>query len=164
MKFNDALWGVALLLLGGVLFVHVQGFPPMPGQRIGPGAMPSALAVGLALCGALLLLRGLRERGAARQGGSGAAWVELPEWFGSAPQVQGFAVLVAVNLLYVLGAQQIGFVLTGIIYLFSLMAVLRVPMLRALVLAVLLTVLIHFVFYKLLRVPLPWGLLQGVAW
>jgi len=36
--------------------------------------------------------------------------------------------------------------------------------LRALVLAVLLTLLIHFVFYKLLRVPLPWGLLQGVAW
>jgi putative tricarboxylic transport membrane protein len=160
LKFNDALWGVALLLLGGVLFVHVQSFPPMPGQRIGPGAMPSALAVGLGLCGALLLLRGLRGRAAEIRDGRAAAWVELPEWFGSAPQVQGFAVLVAVNLLYVLFAQQLGFVFTGIIYLFSLMAVLRVPVLRALVLAVLLTLLIHFVFYKLLRVPLPWGVLR----
>ena len=26
------------------------------------------------------------------------------------------------------------------------------------------TLIIHYVFYKLLRVPLPWGLLQGVAW
>jgi putative tricarboxylic transport membrane protein len=23
---------------------------------------------------------------------------------------------------------------------------------------------VHFAFYKLLRVPLPWGLLQPVAW
>jgi putative tricarboxylic transport membrane protein len=23
---------------------------------------------------------------------------------------------------------------------------------------------IHYAFYKLLRVPLPWGVLQGIAW
>jgi putative tricarboxylic transport membrane protein len=31
-------------------------------------------------------------------------------------------------------------------------------------LAVVVTLIIHYAFYKLLRVPLPWGLLQGVAW
>jgi putative tricarboxylic transport membrane protein len=31
-------------------------------------------------------------------------------------------------------------------------------------LAIVVTLLIHYVFYKLLRVPLPWGLLQKVAW
>lgn len=50
------------------------------------------------------------------------------------------------------------------IYLAGLMAVLRVPLWRSLWLAVVLTLLIHFVFYKLLRVPLPWGVLQAVAW
>ena len=54
------------------------------------------------------------------------------------------------NLLYILGAQQIGFVITGVIYLTSMMAVLRVPLLRAFVLGVVMTLIIHFVFYKLL--------------
>jgi putative tricarboxylic transport membrane protein len=31
-------------------------------------------------------------------------------------------------------------------------------------LALFLPVLIHLIFYKLLRVPLPWGVLQGIAW
>jgi putative tricarboxylic transport membrane protein len=29
---------------------------------------------------------------------------------------------------------------------------------------VLLTLAIHFCFYRLLRVPLPWGWLQPIAW
>jgi putative tricarboxylic transport membrane protein len=31
-------------------------------------------------------------------------------------------------------------------------------------LAVLLTLIIHTAFYKLLRVPLPWGVLKGFIW
>jgi len=30
--------------------------------------------------------------------------------------------------------------------------------------AVIATVLVHFAFYKLLRVPLPWGVLTPWAW
>jgi putative tricarboxylic transport membrane protein len=30
--------------------------------------------------------------------------------------------------------------------------------------AILATLLVHLVFYKFLRVPLPWGLLLPVAW
>ena len=41
---------------------------------------------------------------------------------------------------------------------------LRVPPWRALPIAVVATLVVHFAFYQLLRVPLPWGLLQGVAW
>ena len=76
----------------------------------------------------------------------------------------GFAVLVAVNLLYLLAAQRLGFVLTGIVYLAALMWVLQVKLLRALAIAVVMTLLIHYCFYKLLKVPLPWGVLQSIAW
>jgi len=48
--------------------------------------------------------------------------------------------------------------------LVALMAVLRVRPLRALALGLVMTLLIHYAFYKLLKVPLPWGLLQPVAW
>jgi len=161
VKFNDAVWGAALLAFAGALFWHVQGFPSIPGQRVGPSAMPGAIAVGLGVCGAILLVRGLRER--ARSDG-GAPWVALPEWFASRPQVIGFSVLVAVNLLYLFAVERLGFVIVGTIYLTALMAVLRVRPARALAIGVVMTLLIHYAFYKLLKVPLPWGLLQSVAW
>jgi putative tricarboxylic transport membrane protein len=78
--------------------------------------------------------------------------------------VIAFAVLVAVNLLYLFAVQRIGFVIIGSIYLTALMAVLRVRLGRALLVGVVMTLLIHYAFYKLLKVPLPWGWLQPVAW
>ena len=160
MKLHDALWGALLMLFAGALFVHVQGFPAMPGQKVGPAALPGALAVGLFVCGAILLVRGLRARSRA----GAARWVELPEWFASRPQVLGMAVLVGVNLLYVFAVDRLGFIVTGVIYLAALMWVLRVRLSRALPIAVVMTLLIHYAFYKLLKVPLPWGVLQSIAW
>ena len=159
MKFNDAVWGAALLVFAGALLWHVQGFPHIPGQSVGPSAMPGALAVGLGVCGAILLVRGLRASAA-----GGARWVTMPEWFASRPQVIAFAVLVAVNVLYLVGVQRLGFVLVGIVYLTALMSVLRVRFSRALPIAIVMTLIIHYCFYKLLKVPLPWGLLQPIAW
>ena len=46
----------------------------------------------------------------------------------------------------------------------SLFLVLRVAPGRAVLVAVIATLAIHFAFYKLLRVPLPWGVLMPVAW
>lgn len=160
MRFDDAIWGAALLVFAGALGWHVSGFPNIPGQSVGPYALPGALAVGLAVCGAILLVRGLRRRAAT----AGGAWMVLPVWFGSHRQVVGFAVLVGVNLLYLLAANRLGFIVVGTVYLTALMWVLRVPPLRAFGLGLILTLLIHAVFYKLLKVPLPWGLLQPVAW
>jgi putative tricarboxylic transport membrane protein len=161
VKFNDALWGAVLLVLAGALLLHVQGFPKIPGQQVGPSALPGALAVGLAVCGAILVVRGWRERTAA---GAAARWVERPAWFGARPQLQALAVLVGVNLFYLFAVQRLGFVLTGVVYLAALMWALRVPPVRALTIAVVATLVIHYCFYKLLKVPLPWGLLQPVAW
>jgi putative tricarboxylic transport membrane protein len=160
VKFNDALWGAALLVFAGALFVHAQGFPTIPGQQVGPRALPQLLALGLSVCGVLLCVRGLRAHAAL----VGARWVELPEWLGHRPQVLGVCVLVAVNLLYLWGVQRLGFIVCGTIYLAALMLVLRVRAARALPVAVVMTLLIHYCFYKLLRVPLPWGWLQPLAW
>lgn len=156
MKLNDALWGVLLLVLSGALLLHVRGFPTIPGQQVGPSALPAAIAVGLGVCGLVLVVRGWRGRA--------AGWAEWPAWLVARPQVLALAVLVGVNLLYLFAAQRLGFVLTGVIYLGALMWALRVRPLRALAIAVVATLLIHYCFYKLLRVPLPWGVLQAIAW
>ena len=161
MKLNDAVWGALLVLLGGALLVHVQGFPRIPGQSVGPGLFPGALGVGLAICGVLLLARGLRARIAHRDG---AEWLTWPAWARAPRQRLGFAVLVGVNVFYLLAIDRLGFVLTGTVYLAALMWVLRVRASRIVPLALVLTLLIHYAFYKLLRVPLPWGVLQPIAW
>ena len=161
MKFNDAVWGVLFALLGAAILWHVQGFPRIPGQQVGPGLFPGILGVGLAVCGLLLIVRGIRLRTA---NPAGAFWVALPEWAHAPRQRLAFAVLVAVNVLYLVVVDRLGFVLTGTIYLAALMGVLRVRPSRIVPIALVLTLLIHYAFYKLLRVPLPWGVLQSVAW
>jgi putative tricarboxylic transport membrane protein len=40
----------------------------------------------------------------------------------------------------------------------------RVPPGRAVLISLIATLVIHTAFYKLLRVPLPWGLLTPIAW
>jgi len=157
VKLRDAVWGVLLLLLAGALLVHARGFPAMPGQQVGPAALPTALAIGLAVCGAILLVKDLRAK-------PPPPWVEVPAWFASRPHVVALAVLLAVNVLYLAAIDRLGFIVTGIVYLTALMLALRVRPVRALVIAVACTLAIHYAFYKLLRVPLPWGVLQGVAW
>jgi putative tricarboxylic transport membrane protein len=159
VKLGDAIWGALLLVLAGSLLWHVQGFPKMPGQHVGPAVLPGAIAVGLGVCGALLLVRGLRARAAASM-----RWFEPPVWIGSRPHVLALATLVGVNVFYLLAVQALGFVLTGTICLFVLMWALHVRPARALALAIVMTLVIHYGFYKLLKVPLPWGVLQPIAW
>ena len=40
MKLNDAVWGALLALLGAAIVVHVQSFPRIPGQNVGPALFP----------------------------------------------------------------------------------------------------------------------------
>ena len=159
MKLNDAIWGALIALLGSAILWHVQGFPPMPGQRVGPAMFPGVLAVALMICGAVLIVAGLRARRAA-----GAPWSVAPVWLRSPPHVLAFAVLLASNVFYLLAVDRLGFLPTAFVYLAALMWVLRVRLAAVLPISLIMALLIHYVFYKLLRVPLPWGVLQGIAW
>ena len=53
MRINDAVFGVVLLALGVAVFWHVQSFPKIPGQNVGPALFPGIVAVGLIACGLL---------------------------------------------------------------------------------------------------------------
>jgi putative tricarboxylic transport membrane protein len=161
VKINDAIWGALFILFGGAVLFHIQGFPKIPGQNVGPALFPGSVAAGIAICGLLLIVRGLRARAAQ---GPGAAWVVLPEWLRSSKHVGGFAVFVAVNVFYLLAVDRLGFLIVGSIYLTALMWVLRVRLVRAVPIAIVTTLVIHYAFYKLLKVPLPWGVLTPFAW
>jgi putative tricarboxylic transport membrane protein len=72
-------------------------------------------------------------------------------------------VLVSV-VFYALLLGRLGFLITATLLLSILFAAFGVRRARILPLAAVVTLAIHFAFYTLLRVPLPWGLLEGIAW
>ncbi len=161
MKLNDAVWGALLLLFGAVVLVHVQSFPRIPGQNVGPGLFPGLIAIGLGICGVLLVGKGLAARAS---GGERARWFELEQWTRSRRHVLAFALAVGVNVFYIALVDRLGFIPTGVVYLAVLFAVFEVRPRWIVPLALVVTLCIHYAFYKLLKVPLPWGLLQGIAW
>jgi putative tricarboxylic transport membrane protein len=161
VKLNDAVWGALFSLLSVALLVHVQSFPTIPGQKIGPALFPGIIAVGLAICGAMLIVKGLAVR---THGGEHARWVAFMAWVGSPRHVLAFFTVIAVNVFYILLVNTLGFIPTAVIYLAVLFAAFGVPPRWNLPIAIVVTLLIHYSFYKMLKVPLPWGVLTGVAW
>ena len=156
MKFNDAVLGAVLLALSVAVLVNIQGFPKIPGQSIGPGAFPGLIAILLAGCSLVLIWRGWRER-------QSQPLVEVGAWLASPRHVANFGIVVGGLIFYIVAAEKLGFLLCGALILLALFLTLRVRPVLAIGLALVLPVLIHLIFYKLLRVPLPWGVLP-VLW
>ncbi len=157
MKLNDAVFGLLLLILGLTVLAIVQDYPKIPGQQVGPALFPGLIAVGLCVGGLILLARGWRARATAQ-------WLVWDDWMRSPRHVLALAVLIGSVLFYILVSQWLGFLISAVLILTVLFRVLLLPMGRSVLIAVVATLVIHFAFYKLLRVPLPWGVLTPYAW
>ena len=95
---------------------------------------------------------------------SGAPWLAFPEWVQRAPAACGVVAVIAGLVFYVLAADTLGFHLTGIVLLALWMRILgaswRMRCRRGGGRA---RSSIHLAFYKVLRMPLPWGLFERWA-
>ena len=121
------------------------------------GFLNGLLAVLLAICAVLLILKGLA---ATRH----EAWIESGDWMKSAVHLRNFIITIGCLVFYILASEVIGFLLCGVIILSSMFWALAVRRGLILPLAVLITLVIHTVFYKGLRVPLPWGVMLPLQW
>ncbi len=157
MKINDAIFGLVLAILGGLVLFNVQSFPKIPGQQVGPALFPGLIAAGILGCGIVLIVRGWLARKA-------APWVMAGDGLRSPRHALGLVLLVASVVFYIFVAQKLGFLPTAVIILTGMFYVLRVPLGKSLLIAVIASLFIHFMFYKLLRVPLPWGVLVNYSW
>lgn len=126
----------------------------MPGQRFGPAWFPGLVAGGLAACGLLLFYQGVRQ---------GGSWLALPDWVHRRRPLLGVASVIAGLFFYVLTADTLGFHITGVLLLACWMRLLGSSWRVAVPVAVVATAAIHLSFYKALRIPLPWGLLEQYA-
>ena len=158
MKFNDALSGTALLALAIAILVNIQGFPKIPGQNIGPAAFPGLLAILLAGCSIALIARGLRDKLAHER------WITPGAWLRSWPHLRSFLVTLGCLLFYIFASNWLGFLITAVAVLSAMFLTLGVRHRLVLPVALISTLVIHTLFYKGLRVPLPWGVLMPIAW
>jgi putative tricarboxylic transport membrane protein len=156
MKLNDAVFGAIFVLLAAVVLVHVQRFPGIPGQQVGPALFPGLIAAGIGICGLLLIVSGLRHR-------ASQPWFVADPWTRSTRHVVAFLAVIAATVAYIVLAEILGFLLVGPVILFVLLVLFGVRAKLAAVVAVVATLVIWYAFYKLLRVPLPWGVLTPYA-
>ena len=157
MRIGDRAAGVAAFVFGSLVAAYARSFPPATGQPVGPGTFPAAIGVALAAAGVLLLIKGLRQQ-------PRESSVDLTGWAANPRIASRAALVLAVVVFYALVLDRLGFLITATLLLSALFAAFGVRRARILPLAVCVTFAIHVAFYTLLRVPLPWGLLEAIAW
>jgi putative tricarboxylic transport membrane protein len=159
MRLPDRVTGLFLVGLGGVSAYGGWLLPPVPGQPVGPNVFPLVIGIGLAICG-LMIAFGIghtfeeEEELVPFEDGQQAAAAPRGKLYGLR------ALLPPALLLFYVGvADKIGFILTaGLIVLVTSTALGARPKLSV-PLAILAPIGIHLIFAKLLRVPLPIGLI-----
>ena len=159
MKVNDAISGVVFMLLAAIVYYLTVDFPDMHGQPYGPALVPRLIAVLMALAGLALIVTGMRNR-------ARAPAVVMPQWVRSPRHIASLLAVILCVIFYILVSDMLGFVLTGFTILVLLFALLRghEHLWSSLAIAAVTTIAIQQFFGDLLRVPLPWGVLQSYAW
>ena len=158
MRLPDRATGLFLVGLGSLSAYGGWLLPPVPGQPVGPNVFPLVIGIGLAICGLMIAF------------GIGHTFEEEEELVpleagqqAAAPRGRfyGLRALLppALLLFYVFAADRLGFILTaGLIVLATSTALGARPKLSV-PLAILAPIGIHLIFAKVLRVPLPIGLI-----
>jgi putative tricarboxylic transport membrane protein len=160
MKVSDRVTGAMLVALGAAAYWGGSLLKPVPGQQVGPNVFPMVIGAALVVCGGLIAA------------GIGRSFEEEDKVVTSAqgdvadgaalPPGQRWKVLVppAALFFYFFASERLGFWLTALAMVFALAWSQGAKLRHAVALAIVAPALIHLVFYKLLRVPLPPGLLK----
>jgi putative tricarboxylic transport membrane protein len=157
MRLPDRVTGLFLVGLGAAAAYGGWLLPPVPGQPVGPNVFPLVIGSGLALCG-LAIAFGI---GHSFEEEEHINPVEGGETRPPTGKLYGLRALLppALLLFYVAVAERVGFIMTAAIIVFVTATALGARWRLALPLAVLAPIVVHLIFSKLLRVPLPIGLL-----
>jgi putative tricarboxylic transport membrane protein len=157
MRLNDAVPGVFLILFALAEIAYTTTFPATFGQQIGPDLFPRLIGIGLLGCGALLVISGIAERGR-------VPLVTLGDWATDRGAFINFLLVPAALIFYILASHWLGFILSSMIILMTLLYRFGVSIPVSLAVAAGTTLVIQQMFANVLLVPLPWGLLEPIAW
>ena len=159
MRLPDRVTGLFLVGLGALAAYGGSRLPPVPGQQVGPNVFPMVVGIGLCLCGAMVAF-GIGHRFEEE------AEADLASHTDHVAEIKhgafwGLRALLppALLLSYVFVVERIGFIPTAAAIVLITALALGATLRLAIPLALLAPVGVHLIFYKLLRVPLPAGLL-----
>jgi putative tricarboxylic transport membrane protein len=163
MQLYDRITGLILVALGAVTAYAGSRLPPVPGQQIGPSVFPMVIGAGLILCGALIALRVGRHFEEEAEADLAAHSAQTFPSAEAAPWWRGLMALIPPALLvfYVVAVDRLGFLVTAATMVLVAALALGARLRLALPLALLAPPLVHLIFSKLLRVPLPAGVLPA---
>jgi putative tricarboxylic transport membrane protein len=156
LRVNDAVSGALFILLAVALISISSTFPALPGQPYGAALFPTVIGAGFAICGVLLVVRGLSTAGRKQ-----AAFALDPDLRDPRNAISLLMVVGAV-VLYIVLADWVGFIPIAFVLLLGMFLWLGARVLPALVTAALFTGATFWFFANILRVPLPRGLLTGI--
>lgn len=157
MRLNNAVPGVALILFALAMIAYTRTFPATYGQRVGPDLFPIIIGCGLLACGVILVMSGIASR-------KTEPLIRLGDWAGDRGAVINVLLVPAAIIFYILASHWLGFILTSMIVLVTLLYRFGAGPLTSISVAVVTTLVIQQIFVGVLLVPLPWGLLEPIAW
>ena len=150
MGKNDYIGGGIFTALGVFIWALTFQFPVLDDGHPGPSLFPRVLGTLFIVFGSMVILSGWRA--------GRAETLPPPEEEVRLNYFNPFLVIILIAAFIAL-APKLGFIITGAAILIILMMKLRVSPLKSSIISVLLICFIYFVFSKVLRVPLPHGLL-----
>jgi putative tricarboxylic transport membrane protein len=156
LRANDAVSGLLVIMFAAAMIVLTLNFPGYQGQKFGPALLPRILGVGLIVCGALLILKGLLARP------RGEPFLSITAWMRDPYRLTSFLLVLAMLLFYILASETVGFIPIAFVFLAALSLWLRVRPVSAVVTAGVTTLTIYWFFGTVLRVPLPRGWLTTI--
>ncbi len=148
MKLSDTVLGGGAAILGAAAFLDTLSFPKMADGSPGPALFPQILGVLLVIFGIIVIVQSARPHGGEEN------------HYESVAILKAGGVLVGIAL-YVAFAHTLGFLITATLILLGLMLMLKARLRVALPAAVAVALFSMALFEKVLRVPLPPGILGG---
>ena len=165
MQLSDRVTGLFMVALGGMAAYGGSRLPPVPGQQIGPNVFPLVVGIGLAICGGMIAFGIGRRYEEEAEADLAKITTQVAADTGETDQPHGWwrglkaLVPPALLLFYVLAVDRIGFLPTAAVMVLTISLALGARLRLAIPMAIGAPLFVNLVFLKLLRVPLPSGLL-----
>ncbi|WP_068112442.1 tripartite tricarboxylate transporter TctB family protein [Tropicimonas marinistellae] len=154
---RDIVTGAVLAAAGAWLAWEARSFPTLGGMTHGPGLFPTIAGAGMVLCGLLILMTGVIAAAASATPVAPAPALGRRGWINSGAVVLGV-------VFFALFLNTLGFHLVAFPLMLALLLLFGISWWKSLLLSVGVTMLVHLIFYSFLHVPLPWGMLEPIAW
>ncbi len=155
LRVSDFVSGLVVAIVGLAIFLRAQSFPSVGGVAIAPSFYPGLLGAVLMLLGAALAVSAVLR-------GQILPIIAPIDWLRQPATVVAVLSVPAAIICFGLLSPMLGFIATAFLITTGLLLAFRVSLATSLIVALCLTLVLYLVFVRMLNVPLPAGLIEGM--